>query len=613
MTVIPKNDFTDHGVGAAVAESRGVITAQDAKGRAIVLALSMDYSPRGWILVTDVDSGETEQYYYPEGVPNSPPFASLLNKNGRFYTFAGPTLLEFDLTARTWLFHGVPAPSEACYTGSAMADGPDGRIYAGSYPHCHLASFDPQTKEMRDYGPLDPEEHYVNTLIADAAGWVYAGIGTARQNIVACNPKTGERVQIAKEEDRVLGSGTVYLGQDGKVYGRVGERWYRMVEGKAMEILEEEAGRVQPTGAIGWGNKEGVFPDGRRLRGYNLPERWMEIEDVETGKIKRIAFDYFSEGAGITSLIAGPDGRIYASTCHPMHFVAYEPEQDRLEDWGPVPRIGGGNLCAMAVQGPYVFAAAYCGGFFYQYDTRRPWNNETGEAPNPRLIAQFEDDITRPRACLAHPDGRHVIMAGFAGYGLCGGGLGLYDLETEQATLLPHEQVVPYHSTLTLKALPDGDLMGGTSVLTPGGGHPRAKEGVLYLMDWETKQVVFQTVPVPGAAEILSIETGPDGRVYGLTSDSAFFVFDLKEKEIIHREDLSAYGDVPRHRSLVCGPDDRLYASFANAIVSIEPDTFTHEKLATPPAQISAGIALHKGRLYFASTSHVWSYGLSNF
>lgn len=201
-------------------------------------------------------------------------------------------------------------------------------------------------------------------------------------------------------------------------------------------------------------------------------------------------------------------------------------------------------------------------------------------------------------------------MGGFAGYGMCGGGLGIYDLETEQPTLIPHEQVIPYHSTLTLKALPNGDLMGGTSVLTPGGGHPKAKEGVLYIMDWETKQVIFQTVPVRGAAEVLSIEIGPDRRVYGLTSDSTFFAFDLKEKEIIHWEGLSSYGDVPRHRSLLCGPDGRLYAAFTNAIVSIEPGVFTHEKLATPPAPITAGIALHRGRLYFASTSHVWSYRL---
>ena len=203
-------------------------------------------------------------------------------------------------------------------------------------------------------------------------------------------------------------------------------------------------------------------------------------------------------------------------------------------------------------------------------------------------------------------------MAGFAGYGLCGGGLGIYDLATEQATLIPHEQIIPYHSTLTLKALPNGDLIGGTSIETPGGGHPKAKEGVLYTMDWETRQVVFQTVPVPGAAEVLNIEIGPDRRVYGLTSGSTFFVFDPNEKKVIHREDLSAYGDVSRHRSLVCGSDERLYAAFTNAIVSIEPDTFRHEKLATPPALITAGIALHKRRLYFASRSQVWSYGLAS-
>jgi len=614
------HDFRDHGVGAAVAESRGVVAAQDAMGRPLVLALSMDYSPRGWILVTDVDRGEAEQVYYPDGVPNSPPYASLLSRNGRFYTFAGATLLEFDITARKWLFHGVPAPGEECYTGSAMADGPDGRIYAGSCPHCRLVSFDPQTKEMKDYGPLDPEEHYTNSLILDSSGWVYAGIGTARQNVVTYNPRTGECVPIAKEEDRVLGTGEVYLGQDGKVYGRAGESWYRMSEGRAEDIAGEDAAPDQPTGAIGWGNKAGVFPDGRALSSYNLPERWLEVEGPETDRggvvtsasRRRITFDYLSEGAGITTLAGGPDGKIYASSCHPMHFIAYDPGQGQLEDWGPIPRVGGGNFCAMAVLGPYVFAAAYCGGFFYQYDTRRPWNNETGEDPNPRLIAQFNSDITRPRACIAHTDGRHVIMSGFAGYGMCGGGLGLYDVETARSSLITHEQIIPYHSTLTMEVLPSGDLLGGTSVLTPGGGHPQAQEAVLYVMDWKARRIVFQAAPVPGAAAVLSTELGPDGRVYGLAAGSIFFVFDLGGKEVIHREDLSSYGDVPKSTPLVRGPDGHLYAAFTDAIVRIDPGTLRHEKLAAPPVPISAGIVSHRGRLYFASGSHVWSLDLAS-
>ena len=101
--------FVDHGVGAPVAESRGLVTMTDAEGHRLALVLSTDCSPRGWILLIDVDSGETQQFYYPEGVPNSAPFASLLSRNGRFYTFAGKVLLEFDPLTREWLFSGIPA------------------------------------------------------------------------------------------------------------------------------------------------------------------------------------------------------------------------------------------------------------------------------------------------------------------------------------------------------------------------------------------------------------------------------------------------------------------------------------------------------------------------
>ena len=602
--------FIDHGVGAPVAEGRGVIATRDANGRAVVLALSMDLSPRGWILLTDIDAGDTEQLPFPEGVANSPPFASLLSGNGRFYTFAGKTFLELDLTARKWLFHGVPAPSESVCTGDAMVDGPDGRIYAGTHPNCRLVSFDPVARELADHGQLDADEHYVNHLVCDTAGWLYAGIGTARQNIVAYDPETGERLQIAEERDRVLGTARVYLGEDGAAYGRAGDTWYRILGGKATAIAEGDAAPARPTGAIGWGSKQATFPDKRRVVRYNLPERWMEIEHPGTDGAQRIPVDYASEGAGITSLVAGPDGRIYASTCHPMHFVAYDPEADRLEDWGPVPRVGEGNFCAMAVQGSHVFGAAYAGGWFYQYDTRKPWNNETGDDPNPRLVGRFEGDITRPRACLAHPDGRHVMMSGFAGYGMCGGGLGIYDLETGRVSLITHKDLIPYQSTIAIKALPNGDLVGGTSVNTPGGGHPQAEGGVLYVMDWATKAVVFQTTPVPGAPEVFSIEVGADGLVYGLVTGSRFFVFDPEAGRVVYREDLSDYGGMPRY-TLERAPDGGLCAAFSNAIVRIDSGTFRHERLATPPQPVTAGTVIHGGRLYFASQSHLWSYRMS--
>lgn len=602
-----ENRFLDHGVAARTAESRGAVAARDAAGKCLVIACSLDHSPRGWILLTDIDSRDTKQCWYPEGVPNSPPYASLLSRNGRFYTCAGPTFLEFDVNARVWTFHGVPAPTESCYTGSAFADGPDGRIYAGSHPHCHLISYDPRTKKMTDYGSMDPQEQYLSYLALDSAGWAYCGIGTARYNIVAFKPATRERRQIVGEEERKLGTATVYLGTDGKVYGRAGNQWYQLFEGKAALIAQEAAVPPATTGAIGWGNTRGVFSDGRILKHYNLPERWLEIEDPRTKKTQRITFDYQSDGAQITSLAAGPDGRVYGSTAHPMHFFAYTPDKNTLEDWGPVARVGGGNFCAMALQGKYIAAPSYSRGIFHLFDATKPFNGGMGKDPNPREVAAWPADICRPRTALAHPDGRHVLMAGYAGYGRRGGGLGIYDLVTSKATLITHTDLIPDQSTITLKALPNGDLIGGTSVETPGGGHPAAREGVLYIMDWKTRKVIFQAVPVRGAREVFSLEVGPDGLIYGLASGSEFFVFDPKGKKVLHRKSMAAYGGLPRP-ALLRGADNTIYALFTKAIVRIDPRDFRHEKLADASGNISAGIAIQRDRLYFAIGSHLWSY-----
>ncbi|MDI9586888.1 MAG: hypothetical protein QM473_21880 [Acidobacteriota bacterium] len=600
--------FVDHGVGAPVAESRGVVAASDAEGNTVVITLSLDNSPRGWILLTDVKSGTSEQYYYPEGVPNSPPFASLMSANGRFYTFAGNVLLEFDVKNCEWLFHGIPSKSESAYCGSAMVDGPGGLIFAGSYPSCRLVSYDPATQEMKDYGRLDDAEHYVMSLVADDAGWLYAGIGTARQNIVAFNPATGERRDIAQEDDRVLGSGSVRVGTDGQVYGLAGKSWYRMHAGEAEKVDGTKVPNAKPTGAIDWGRKSWDLPGGGKVKTVNLPERWMEITDAQ-GQTTRLDLDYKSEGADITSLVLGPDKMVYASTAHPMHFVALNPETGELADWGPVPRVGGGNFCAMDSLGRFVYGAAYAGGHFYEYDTTRPWNNETGDNPNPRLIGAYPGDITRPRACLAHPDGRHVMMAGFAGYGMCGGGMAIYDQTAGEVQLITHENLVPFQSTIALDALPDGNVVGGTSISTPGGGHPQAKEAVVYVLDWATRKVKSTFVPVPGAPEIPAVIVGPDGLVYGAASSSRFFVLNPQTGEVVHEENLSAYGGTPR-KLFALGPDGMIYAGFTGAIVRIEPGTFKHQKLASPPTGISAGLVLHEGRLYYASRSHLWSYDI---
>ncbi|MGI5818550.1 MAG: WD40 repeat domain-containing protein [Armatimonadota bacterium] len=599
--------FTDHGVGAPVAESRGFVAAQDANGSPLLIALSLDQSPRGWILLIEPEAGETEQFYFPEGVGNSAPFASLMSENGRFYTVSGRSFMEFDPAAREWLFHGIPPDAGIHVTGSAVCDGPGGRIFAGMHQNCQLISYDPQTQQLEAHGRLDEAEQYVNSLFAGPDGWLYAGIGTARQNVVAMNPETGQRVQIPSEDQRVHGSGGVRLATDGNVYGRVGDTWWLLRDGDGTVVAADQVPPPARTGAIGWGQKTAALPDGS-VATLDLPERRLTITPPD-GEPRLVRFDYESEGASITSLAAGPDGNIYASTSHPMHLVRYDPRSDELTDLGHVPAIGGGNMCAMTAAGDLLYGAEYSGGRVWSYDPALPWQPTADEQPNPRELAQYKQDLCRPRACIADADERWVVSGGFAGYGLVGGGLAIHDRETGETVLLSHEDVIEHESTITMRFLPDGNLVGGTSVAAPGGGHPQAEEGTLYILDWQSREVIFRMNPVEGAREVFSIEVGPDGLVYGLASGSQFFVFDPSVREIVHREDLSGYGALPR-QTLTLGPDGNIYATFSTSIVRITPGTFEHQKLADPPGNITAGAVILDGRLYYASGSHVWSYDL---
>ncbi len=600
--------FIDHGICAAVAESRGVVVTETKSGKNLVIACATDCSTQGYILVTDVDTGETRQVPYPKSVRNSAPFASLMSRNGRFYTGAGPAFLEYDPETGEWLFGKVINPQASCYVGSAITDGPGDLIWKGTYPDCRLYSYDPETQEVVDYGRMDEKERYFSYLVFDSAGWAYAGIGTARLNIVAFNPQTRERRQMVDEDERVVGTGYVCTGVDGKVYGRAGNQWYRMFAGEREAIANVEKAATAPNGSLGWGQSSGTLPDGRQVR-YNLPESWMDVTDPKAGTSRRIEIKYQGGGVALTSVAEGPDGNVYASTCHPMHLAVYDPNADKLEDWGPVYRVGGGNFCHMSAQGKYLAAASYASGIFHIYDSTRPFNGGYGKAPNPYEVAQWHKDICRPRATLAHPDGHTVFMAGYAGYGMVGGGLGIYDLTTEEAALITHENLIPFHSTIALAALPDGTVVGGTTVGAPGGGHVVSKEGVLYLFDPATRKVTFQTCPVPDASTITALEVSPSGLVYGLTSGSELFVFDPATRTVTHTKKLEDWAGVPRD-SLFLGSNGDVYGQFSKAIVRFDPETFEGSLVATPTVGINVGGPLVDGRIYFGSSSHLWSYQL---
>ncbi|MFP3904017.1 MAG: hypothetical protein ACLFWB_07230 [Armatimonadota bacterium] len=743
--------FTDHGVAANVAESRGMVCAENSDGENLAICCALDQSQVGWVMVNNIDTGQSQQSFAPKSAGSSPPFHALLHSNGHFYTGFGKHIVDLDIDTLEWVDHGIPCSTISSYL--AFTEAPDGTVWAGGVYRTDLISLDPETGEMKDHGRMDPEEKYVNTLAVDDQGWVYGGIGTARCNICAYNPETGEKRSLIPEEKREHGSGHVHPTTDGACYGAAASQAYRLYNGEATPIDKSEAAPRRDVYDISWGVKTGTFPDGQKIVKYSLPEKYLIVEDPETGERERMEFTYESGGATITSLAAGPDQVVYGSTCHPMHFVRLDTKTTELTDMGAVPQIGGGNMCAIATQGDTVIAGEYAGGRMWAYDPNLPWQptasrmeegisaetlvenatctgghfsyldghdlafltgegdfdvtgtfhieapedgsywlyiqpfqaqkyarvqmsfdgEELGEpfdaraggvrpgpvlefgpfdlkageheltleiletdgqepwcsisrvllsqqrredllqpaAPNPVIMGQWKRDICRPRTALAHPDGKHGIIGGFAGYGLVGGGLGIVNLETGEDTLLTADaDLLSGHSTITLQALPNGDLVGGTSINAPGGGHPTAEEAEIYILDWETKEIVFHTVPIPDEKSIISILVGPDGLVYGLSATRQFFVFDPEAREVIHTEDWSEYGGVPRH-SLHNGPDGNIYSLMGGAIVRITPgEPFEHKQIAEPPVSISAGGALVNGLFVYACNAHLWTYDI---
>ncbi len=742
----PTDKLIDHGVAVPLAERRGVVVTQAGNGKNLVIACSLDLSPRGWILVTDIDSGETTQIYCPEGVGNAAPYGSLMASSGKFYTSQGRTLLEFDPTLREWTFHGVPSPAVGAFL--RIEEGPDGTVWLGDVYRAGLCSFNPQTKELKDHGRMDEKQQYLSLLAVDDAGWVYCGIGTARCNIVAYDPTTGEKRQIVPEESRKVGTATVYRGEDGKAYGKAdladGTKCYRMLEGKAEVIEAKDMGKQAPSGAIGWGSKQGEFPDGRQLLDYSMEAKWLRVRSPATGETKQIDLDYESEGTYLRVITGGPDGKVWGNSAHPSRGVAYDPQTGALEYYP-----GAIALKGYGVQGKYVFGGHYGGGRLYVFDTTKPWNMAATAAsmregiqaadlvklaksddgkidlidsyplvlfraddyggqihfdleaqadgkyyvviapyqssgyctvqffldgkaigepfagnskdvqaapyqvfgpmdlkagqhqvsartikaaegnpwlgigaialtqrqpdevvtqaqlPNPRLVASFAPDVNVPWGACSHADGKHIMISGNPGYGYTGGGIGIYNLETEETTLVTHEQLMPSHCIKAMVPLDNGDIVCGSST---SGGHGSGRvqgEAVLFILDWATKKISFQTVPVSGATEIGLMARGSDGMVYGLAG-TTLFVFDPAKKEVVHTAGLSEYGGGSVN-GMGRGSDGNIYLTMTKAVVRVKPGSFEVEKIADAPGTITAGIAVIGGRVYFAIGSHLWS------
>ncbi len=604
------NGFLYHGVATPVSNHRGTVATVDGQGRNIVLVWLFDHRGGYALLLIDAETGRSEEYPMPFPPGGDCPYASILSTRNRFYTHFNSHFVEFDPEKRAFTFHHKTAPQMAM----GMTEDDNGVIWSVTYPQSGVVSFDPKSRKFTDYGHVHKEnwQQYQRYVAADDAGRIYFGIGSTASHIIGFDPSTGKARPMIPEDERVRGAGQVYRDVNGKVYGCPGgekSAWYELYKGKARKLAEPPNVQKKPIITSSQDLFHREFPDGKRIQACDLVERVLTVEDPETKNVAQLKFDYHREGAHVMGLAVAPDGTVCGGTAFPMRFFSYDPATDKWTN-----RACYGQWNTVARQGDRFFVGGYGHGFLLEWNPACNWvpTREDDKNANPLFLTQCHPTINRPHDLLAHPDGNVVILAGTPGYGYTGGGLLFWNRRTKKRTLLEHTDILPQQATMSLVALPGDKLLGGSTTSPGTGGEKKARQAELYIMDMATKKLEWHEPVFPGVQGYSDMCLGPDGLVYGVADLKRFFVFHPVERKVVHEQDTMAkFGRTNSQqgpRIFVLDPKGTMYMLFAKGIARVEPGTFGITMLATSPVPIGPGGDYYKGRIYFASGSHVYSY-----
>lgn len=605
--------FRDHGVAAPISNHRGAVATVDGEGANVLLAWLMDHRGGYELLMVDAQNGKTEEFPLPfKNTSADSPYASILSSGNRFYTHFDSHFVEFSPKLRRFTYKAKTTPKMAM----GMTEDDNGVIWLVSYPQSGLVSFDPRTRKLRDYGSVYKQNwpQYQRFIAADDAGWIYFAVGSTASQIVAFDPAAAKATPILSEGERKRGTAYVYRDEDGKVYGQAlhapGDEWYELYKGQAKKIGKRAKPQPKPIITSNQGLFHASFPDGSRVKSFNLVDRQLVVENKDK-QVRELAFDYTSDGAMIMGLATASGGTIAGGTAFPMRFFNYDPKSDAL-----INRPAYGQWNTVARHEDRFFVGGYGGGFLLEWDPAKPWMNTVkGKPGNPLYLTECTPDIHRPAALLPTADGKTVILAGTPQYGYTGGGLLFWDRPGGKGELLDHTRIIPDHSTAALVALTGGKILGGTTTSAGTGGEKKATVAELYIMDLGSKQIEWREAVFPGVQTYIQLCPAPNGLVYGIADRKIFFVFDPAKRAVIHQEDVSArfgptaYQQGPR--IFIQDPSGATYLLFTSGIASIDPEAHRLKMIAKSPVPIEGGGDVLDGRIYFFGKSHIYSYELS--
>ncbi len=587
-TTLMAEAFTEIGPAVPVSRTRGVVPTVNSKGEGIILAWLMgkgEGNNFSSLLALNVDTGESSQFWV-EGW--DAPFAFLLSSANLLYALFNNQFFEFD--PETLAFTKIEKVGQA--HAFSLLELPDGEILMGTYPNAHLYVFDPETRELKDYGSILDVNWltYIRSLAYDQSGWLYAGIGVTESAIVAFNPETGEikKIGTLNAGSELSGMPYVRVGLDGRVFGSYpDEDWQLLQGGLATPYGKDLPARVnQSTGTQDTVLRQ--FPDGRILKDFNTIERYFSIGEAEDPTaVTRMPFDYETDGARIYFLVRDDKNNIYGGTGHPLRFFKMDYETGEILHYG----MDGynGHFNDAIIVGDELYAGLYSSGTIVQYHLEAPINESSGL--NPEIITERDPIVGRPHAIILSPDKRYIYMGGTPGYGLTGGGLIVWDRETSTVSTISHKSLPEWQSIMALKALPDGRLVFGTTISPGTSGERLAEAASVGVLDPARGELVHYLTIAPKQPSIKDLILDDFGIAHGLTINGLYFVYDPESNSLLHQENLQPHYGYPSGmqgpRILFHLEDGSIVAVFQNYLVEICPETYNHSMIIPSPESIT--------------------------
>lgn len=598
--------FQMHGIPTPVAVTRGLVAAVDRDGNDVVLTWLQDHRGGYALLMIDAATGRSQQFALPFKPDGGEPSAMMLSSRNRFYTMFSGYFLEFDPVRRGFSFwHKTIDGMAMSFTEDAQ-----GRIWAANYPDNRIVMFDPGRRKLTNYGPLSTEtwRQYPRSIAADAGGWIYVGVGHAASQIYALDTRSGKSRPLLPKNLRRRGTAEVVQSTANTVYAQNGNTRYMLSNGqvhslpKGSNITMKKAVMTGAQNLVSW-----HFPSGRQFISIDMEKRLLVTRvGGNMGKKHTVRFRYDTVGALLTQVCATPNGKVCGGTRFPMHVFQYDLKtkafDSRLFDRQP-------NVIQPGRQQTYV--AGYPeGGLFVA--------NGTAPGGFKRLVTTIPE-ITRPHALVAYSKWPVVLMGGTPDYGKSGGGMLFWNTRTGRYSLKTHHALIPWQSVQSMIELKDGRILVGTTTKAGTGGVHGKGSAYLYLLDPYSEKIVWKEQVVPGAQTITDLVQRADGLVYGLADSVTLFTFDPRRRTVVSRDYFSrrrlgvtifaqgtrAFVPVPNAKG-----GERIYVLMYDWIAQIDTKTHTLQRVARSPVHVSVGGAYLNGRIYFGSTSRLYSWGV---